>query len=152
MMGISAGGLLVGNAIVDRPDLFGAAIHDVSPADLVGMSRQPTGARNLSEYGWDQTAAGLRAILAASPYQRVRDGVGYPAVLVHSGAEDYNFGPGQGAKYAARLQAANGGARPVLLDLDRHGGHDAYLFGPSEGLADAFAFALWQLGHPDFQP
>lgn len=106
----------------------------------------------LSEYGWDQTAAGMRAIRAASPYQRVRDGVGYPAVLVHSGAEDYNFGPGQGAKYAARLQAANGGARPVLLDLDRHGGHDAYLFGPSEGLADAFAFALWQLGHPDFQP
>ncbi len=115
------------------------------------MARQPTGARNLSEYGWDETAAGLRAVLAASPYQRVRDGLAYPAVLVHSGAEDYNFGPGQGAKYVARLQAANRGQRPVLLDLEREGGHDAYLFGPPEGLARAFAFALWQLGHPDFQ-
>ncbi len=152
LMGISGGGLLVGNAIVDRPELFGAAIHDVSPADLVGMARQPTGARNLSEYGWDETAAGLRAVLAASPYHRVRDGLAYPAVLVHSGAEDYNFGPGQGAKFVARLQAAKRGQLPVLLDLEREGGHDAYLFGPPAGLARAFAFAFWQLGHPDFQP
>lgn len=146
LYGVSAGGLLGANAVLERPDLFGAAIHDVSPLDLAGMARSPTGARNLAEFGWDSTPEGVRTVLANSPYHRLRPGTPYPAVLVHTGATDYNAGPGLAAKYVARLQAATTSGRPVLWDFSREGGHDSYLFGGAGPMADALAFMFWQLG------
>ena len=88
-----------------------------------------------------------------SPYQHIRDGVAYPAVLLEAGVNDPRVEAWQMAKMAARLQAASAGDRPVLLRVDFDTGH----FGGTteqteELLADEWSFLLWQFGLPQFRP
>jgi prolyl oligopeptidase len=152
--GASAGGILAGRAITERPDLFRAAILDVGVLDMVRFETMAGGAGNVPEYGSVRTPEGFRALLAMSAYHHVRDGAAYPAVLLTHGTNDPRVAPWQSAKAAARLQAATSSGRPVLLRLDTDAGHG---FGSTnrqliEELADKLAFVLWQTGAPDFQP
>jgi prolyl oligopeptidase len=152
--GGSAGGILVGRSITERPDLFGAAIDDVPVSDMVRMESSANGVPNIPEYGSVATEEGFRALLAMSSYHQVKDGVPYPAVLVTTGANDPRVDAWQAAKMAARLQAATSSGKPVLLRIDDDAGHG---MGSTkrqtyEVAADRYAFLLWQAGVKEFQP
>jgi prolyl oligopeptidase len=153
-LGGSAGGILIGRAIEERPDLFGAAVILVPVADTLRFETTANGPRNVAEFGSVKTEAGFRALYAMSPYANIKDGVKYPAVLVDTGANDPRVAPWEPAKLAARLQAATASGKPVLLRVDYDAGHgfDATRRQRELSVADMYSFVLWQTGDPAFQP
>jgi prolyl oligopeptidase len=150
----SAGGLLVGGAITERPELFGAAVDQVPFSDTVRSEVSASGPANVPEFGSVKDEAGFRALLAMSPYAAVKDGVKYPAVLLTTGVNDPRVDAWDVAKMAARLMAASTSGRPVLLRVDYDEGHGIGSTKKSqyEERADIFAFLLWQAGAKGFQP
>jgi len=146
--GGSAGGILIGNSIVDRPDLFGAAIDQVGDNNALRFEITSNGVPNIPEFGSVSTEEGFKALLAMDAYQKVKDGVKYPAVLLTTGINDPRVEPWMSAKMAARLQAATTSNKPVLLRIDYDAGHG---FGSTkrqrnEQAADIYAFLFQQLG------
>src|SRR5437588_11098056 len=149
-MGGSAGGILIGNSITERPDLFGAAVDAVGDNNALRFETTSNGVPNIPEFGSTKTEEGFRALLAMDAYTKIRDGVKYPAVLLTTGINDPRVEPWMSAKMAARLQAASASGRPVLLRVDYDAGHG---FGSTrkqrnEELADIYAFLFQQLGTP----
>ena len=123
--GVSNGGLLVGSALTKRPDLFRAVFCGLPDLDMVRFN-QFTETNNmpaLLEYGNAAVAEEFEVIRTFSPYQNVRDGVDYPAVMLTQGDLDTRVPPLQARKMAARLQAATGSGLPVILDYDERTGH-----------------------------
>lgn len=152
--GGSAGGITIGGAITQRPELFAAAQSAVGISDMLRMELTPNGAPNVAEFGTVTKADQFQAMYALSPYHRVRDGTAYPAVIVTTGANDPRVDAWLPAKMAARLQAATSSGKPVLLRVDFDGGH-----GIGSGraqraaeTADVWSFFLWQFGEAGFQP
>ena len=154
IMGGSAGGILVGRAITDRPELFGAAVAQVPVSDAVRAEFSANGVPNIPEFGTVKTEEGFKALHAMSPYHWVKDGVKYPAVLLTTGINDPRVDAYQAAKMAARLQAASTSGKPVLLRIDYEAGHG---FGTTkkqayEERADTFAFLFREAGVKPFAP
>lgn len=151
----SAGGILIGRAFTERPDLFGAAIDQVGCSDMLRMETTANGVPNIPEFGSTKTEDGFKALYAMSTYHHIKDGTAYPAVLFETGFNDPRVDPWQMAKMTARLQAATGSGKPVLLRVEYEGGHGG-IGGTEkqaqERLADEWSFLLWQLGMPEFQP
>ncbi len=153
--GTSAGGIEIGMAVTERPELFGAALPRVGTLNplremLVGVS----GPANRPEFGDPTTAQGARDLLAMDTYQHVKAGTAYPAMLFTSGFNDPRVDTWIPAKTAARFQAATTSGKPVLLRVEFDAGHG---FGSSMSqreaeLADEWSFLLWQFGVPKFQP
>ena len=154
IMGGSAGGILVGRALTERPDLFAAAVPAVGVLDLVRAEITPNGVPNIPEFGSRATEAGFRALLAMSTYHQVRDGEKYPAVLLTHGVNDPRVAVWMSTKTGARLQAASSSGKPVLMRLDWDAGHGVGSTKRQrlEERADVYAFLLWQMGVPGFQP
>jgi prolyl oligopeptidase len=142
LQGASGGGLMVGAVIVERPDLFGAAIPDSAPLDMLRFQKFTVGANWASETGSsDQSEAMFRALYAYSPLQNVREGVRYPATLIATGDHDDRVFPAHSYKFAAALQHAQGGDAPILLRVATNGGHDFGTAGNrADTVADRFAF------------
>ena len=154
ILGGSAGGILVGRAMTERPDLFGAVIPAVGVLDAVRAETTANGVPNIPEFGTVKKEDEFRALLAMSSYHHVKDGTRYPAVLLTHGVNDPRVDVWHSSKMAARLMAASTSGKPVLLDLDYEGGHG---IGDTKAqrqrqLADIYAFLFWQAGHPEFQP
>lgn len=151
--GGSAGGILIGRTIEERPDLFAGALMIFPVADTLRNETTANGPRNAAEFGSVKTEAGFRALYAMSSYANVKDGVKYPAALVIASINDPRVAAWESAKLVARLQAATTSGKPVLLRLNFDAGHGMGTMRQSElGRADAWSFALWQTGDPDFQP
>ncbi|MGC4078601.1 MAG: prolyl oligopeptidase family serine peptidase [Rubrivivax sp.] len=144
--GGSAGGVLVGRAITERPDLFGAAVISVGALDMVRAELEPNGPPNIPEFGSVATEEGFRALLAMSSYHHVVDGVRYPAVLLTHGINDARVEVWQSVKMAARLRQATASGKPVLLRLDYDGGHGigATRAQQAAEISDVYAFLRWQ--------
>ncbi|MBI2219915.1 MAG: S9 family peptidase [Acidobacteria bacterium] len=123
--GGSNGGLLVGAAMVQRPDLFGAVICRVPVADMLRYHLFTVGRFWISEYGSADDPKQFPYLLAYSPYHNVKDGVAYPATLVTTADTDDRVAPGMAKKFAARLQAATAGPAPILIRVDTKAGHGA---------------------------
>lgn len=123
--GGSNGGLLMGAAITQRPDLFRAAFVGVPDLDMVRFPWFVThnNAPALLEYGDARNPEHFRAIIKHSPYQNVRNGVRYPAVMVQTGINDTRVPPWQARRFTARLQAATASGRPVIQVHDLRSGH-----------------------------
>ena len=150
--GGSAGGILVGMAMNERPDLFAAVIPEVGALDMVRAETTPNGIPNRAEFGTRTTEPGFRALLAMSTYHQIRDGVNYPAVLFMHGVNDRRVEVWNTTKTAARLMAASASRKPVLVRLGYDSGHG---IGNTKSQmlderADLFAFVLWQLGVPGY--
>ncbi len=150
--GGSAGGILVGMAMTERPDLFAAAIPEVGLMNPLRGEETPNGPVNVPEFGSVTVPDECRALLAMDPYLNIRDGVKYPAALVTAGLNDPRVAAWQPAKFAARLQAATASDKPVLLFVNFKAGHGVgdtktTVF---ESLADVLSFGLWQTGHKEF--
>ena len=151
--GGSAGGILVGRAMTERPELFAAVVPEVGSLDMVRMETTPNGVPNIPEFGSRKTEAGFRALLAMSTYHQIKDGVAYPAVLLLHGVNDPRVEVWNSTKTAARLLAANPRGKPVLLRLDFESGHGmgSTKSQTLDSRADTFAFLLWQMGVPGFE-
>ena len=152
--GTSAGGIAVGGAIVQHPELFVAAIDNVGATDLLRFQNTQGGAANVPEFGDVTDAQGFKYLYSVSPYHHVIDGTRYPAVLGITGANDPRVPSWIVAKMVARLQSASTSGRPVLLRVDFDEGHGLGSSRPQRErlLADEFSFVLWQSGDPEFQP
>ena len=148
IMGASNGGLLMGAVLTQRPELFRAVACDVGVLDGLRVELDDNGAFNVTEFGSTRDPAQFEALHAYSPFNRVRDGVDYPAVLLSSGANDPRVDPYHSRKMTARLQAASSSGRPVLLRTTDKAGHGmgSSLDETVSLLADQFAFLLEQLG------
>jgi prolyl oligopeptidase len=123
--GVSNGGLLMGAAITQRPELFRAAFIGRPDLDMVRFYQFTTAnnAPALFEYGDASDARQFQAIRKFSPYQNVRDGTRYPAVMFDVGFRDTRVPPWQARKMAARLQAATRSGLPVIFSQDPRSGH-----------------------------
>ena len=146
--GGSAGGILIGRAITERPDLFAAALLDVGSLDAVRAEFTTNGVPNIQEFGTVTREDEFRGLLEMSSYHHVQDGTKYPAVMLSHGINDPRVEPWMSAKMAARLQAATASTKPVLLRMDYHAGHGigSTKLQQLQGLADKYAFLLWQMG------
>lgn len=155
--GGSAGGILIGRAITDRPDLFAAANIAVGCVDMLRFETTMNGPPNVPEFGTIAKEDELRGLLEMSTLQKIKDGVRYPAVILTHGINDPRVEPWQSAKAAARFQAAEvdvKDARPVLFRVDYHSGHGigSTRTQRHEERADVWSFFLWQFGEKGFVP
>ncbi len=147
IFGGSNSGLLVGAAMTQRPDLFRAVVCMVPILDMVRYHLFDGAGIWKEEYGTADDPKDFAALFAYSPYHKVRDGLKYPATLIVSGDSDQNCNALHARKMTARLQAANGSDRPILLDYDPHRGHSPVLPLSTriEALTDRMAFLCDQL-------
>jgi prolyl oligopeptidase len=150
----SAGGITIGRAITERPDLFGAALIRVGDLNSLRSETMPSGPANIPEFGTVATQAGFEDLYRMDAFHHVRDGVAYPPVLLTTGINDPRVSSWEPAKFTARLQAATSGGKPILLRVDFEAGHG---FGSTrlqreEEFADMASFLLWQFGDSAFQP
>jgi prolyl oligopeptidase len=140
--GGSNGGLLVGAALTQRPDLYAAVICSAPLLDMVRYERFGLGVTWNVEYGTADDPEQLGWLLSYSPYHHVRDGVGYPAVLFTVFDSDTRVDPLHARKMCAALQSATSSAHPVLLRAEGDVGHGARAVSRSVSLsADTLTFA-----------
>ena len=123
LYGDSAGGLMVGAVVNQRPNLFAAALPSVGVTDMLRFDKFTGGALWVGEYGSSTQEADFRNLLAYSPYHNVRTVGRYPAILVTTADADNRVVPAHSFKYAAALQAADLGPKPRLLRVDTRAGH-----------------------------
>jgi prolyl oligopeptidase len=123
--GGSNGGLLVGAAMTQRPELFGAALPAVGVMDMLRFHKFTIGWAWVTEYGSADSAGHFPFLYAYSPLHHLRAGTRYPATLVTTADHDDRVVPGHSFKFAAALQAAQGGPAPVLIRIETKAGHGA---------------------------
>lgn len=132
--GGSNGGLLMGAALTQRPELFRAVVAYAGWYDMLRVETSPNGAFNVTELGTVKSPDQFRALFAYSPYHHVKDGSAYPAVLFVTGDNDVRVEPWHSRKMTARLQAATASGLPILLRTSSETGH-----GTGSGLAARIA-------------
>jgi prolyl oligopeptidase len=148
--GTSNGGLLVGAVMMQRPDLFQAAVCNYPLLDMLRYQKFLEGPYWVSEYGTAENPDQFPYLYAYSPYHRVVDGTKYPSALFVTGDGDTRVAPLHARKMTARLQAATGSNRPILLLYDTKSGHSGGrpINKIIEEKTDIFSFLFWQLGVP----
>jgi prolyl oligopeptidase len=123
--GGSNGGLLVGAAITQRPELFGAALPAVGVMDMLRFQKFTIGWAWVSDYGSSDSPEEFKALYAYSPLHNIKPGTRYPATLVTTADHDDRVVPGHSFKFAAAIQAAQAGAAPTLIRIETKAGHGA---------------------------
>jgi prolyl oligopeptidase len=148
--GGSNGGLLVGACLVQRPELFAAALPAVGVFDMLRFHKFTIGWAWISEYGSPENPEEFKALYAYSPLHNLKPGTAYPATLITTADHDDRVVPAHSFKFAAALQAAQGGSQPILIRIDTKAGHGAGK--PTSKLieeaADRWAFLVQVLGIP----
>ncbi len=149
----SAGGILIGRAITERPDLYKVAIPKVGCLNTLIMEFEPNGPANIPEFGTVTIKEEFEALLEMDAFHHIIKDEKYPAQLITTGFNDPRVESYNPAKFAAKMQALNGSENPVFLDVDYKAGH----FGGSTikeqfaQTAKEYAFLLWQCGNEEFQ-
>jgi prolyl oligopeptidase len=121
--GGSNGGLLVGAVLNQRPELFGAALPAVGVMDMLRFHKFTIGWAWTSDYGSPEKPDEFEALLKYSPYHNLKQGTPYPATMVYTADHDDRVVPAHSYKFAAALQWAHEGERPVLIRIDSKAGH-----------------------------
>lgn len=150
IFGGSNSGLLVGAALTQRPELFGAVVCLVPILDMLRYHLFDNAHVWREEFGTVEDPDDFAVLAGYSPYHRVRQGVAYPATMIVSGDADRNCNPLHARKMTARLQAANVSEHPIFLDYSKFRGHSPVLpLGERiEALTDRMAFLCDQLQLP----
>jgi len=152
--GASAGGILIGRAITDRPDLYKVAIPKVGCLNASRAEFSPNGPVNIPEFGTVTNEKDCKALVEMDAVLHVKKGVKYPAQLITTGFNDPRVSSWEPAKFAAAMQASTASDNPVLLYVNYKGGH----FGGAtkteqfDETTKEYAFLLWQCGYEGFQP
>jgi len=123
--GGSNGGLLVGAALTQRPDLFGAALPAVGVMDMLRFQTFTIGWAWVSDYGSSDNAEEFKALYAYSPLHNIKPGTSYPPTMITTADHDDRVWPGHSFKFAAALQAAQAGDAPILIRIETKAGHGA---------------------------
>jgi prolyl oligopeptidase len=154
IVGRGAGGIAIGRAMTERPDLWAAAVPEVGSLNALRAEQQAGGPANIPEFGSAKDKQQFNGLLEMDAFHHVEDGVKYPAALVVQGYNDARVSAWQSMKMAARLQAASTSGKPVLLRLDFDAGHGAGATKTQlqQQVADEWSFLLWQFGDARFQP
>ena len=152
--GGSAGGIFVGRAITERPDLFAAAVPAVGVFDAPRFESSANGVANVPEFGSVKNEDEFRALLAMSTYHAIKDGTPYPGIMLVHGVNDTRVDVWETLKAGARFATATSSGKPVLMRLEYDTGHGqgstrAQL---QQRTTDIWSFFLWQFGVPEFQP
>jgi prolyl oligopeptidase len=152
--GRSAGGITVGRALTERPELFAAVIDGVGWSNPLRYVAEQNGYGEEPEWGAISEQSGYRALKLIDSYQAVKDGVAYPAVLLTTGVTDPRVAPFHVAKMTARLQVATSSGKPILLRVDFDAGHGIGSTRSQQDreAADTYAFLLWRTGVKGCQP
>lgn len=146
----SAGGIMLGQAITERPDLFQAAAIQVGAMNPLRHEFTKNSA-NIPEYGTVKDSLEFQYLYNMDPYHHVEKNVPYPAMLFTAGMNDTRLPPWLPGKMVARLQQVTSSDKPILFRIEYEGGHFGGSFSQrDQEWADIFTFFLWQLGHPDF--
>jgi len=151
--GTSAGGITIGRAITEKPELFAAAIIRVGMLNPLRLHESPNGLNNAKEFGSIKDSLEFIGLKEMDAYYHIKDNVDYPAVLLTTGFNDARVAPWESAKFATRMQEATASDKPILLAVNFEGGHgfEANQKLKNEELAKVMIFSLWQTGHPDYQ-
>jgi len=146
--GASNGGLLVGAVMNQRPDLFAAALPAVGVMDMLRYPEFTIGWAWIPEYGDPNDPTMFRVLSRYSPYHNITPGICYPATLITTADHDDRVFPAHSFKYAARLQAAQGCDRPILIRIETRAGHGAGkpVSKRIDEAADRLAFLVKTLG------
>jgi prolyl oligopeptidase len=146
--GGSNGGLLMGAALTQRPELFRAVVIQVPLLDMLRYHRFLIARLWIPEYGDPDDPEQFGWLRAYSPYHRVKAGTAYPAVLLATAESDTRVDPMHARKMTALLQAASSSGRPVLLRLEEKAGHGAGkpVSKVLEELVDTWSFVFEELG------
>lgn len=151
--GASAGGILIGRAITERPDLYAVAIAEVGMTNALRSETTANGPNQIPEVGTLRNEEDTKNLLEMDAQSKVKKGVKYPAVIVRTGMNDSRIVPWEPGKFAAILQKNSASGKPVLLYVNYENGHFTsdvdVIF---KEYSDIYAFALWQVGHSKFQP
>jgi prolyl oligopeptidase len=150
--GTSAGGILIGRAMTERPDLFAVAINDVPVSNPLRGENRPNGLLDAKEFGTAKDSIEAMGLIEMDAYLHVTKGVRYPAVLAVTGFNDTRVPFWQPAKLVAKMQDLNPANPPVMMLVSYESGHwsNEKLI-EFRNYANRYAFALWQAGHKDFQ-
>ena len=153
IFGGSAGGILVGRSITERPDLFVAASPMVGAMNTVRMEETPNGPVNAPEFGTVKDPEEFKGLLEMDSYHHLEPGTNYPATLITAGINDPRVIAWQPSKFAAKMQHDNSGNSPILFLTDFEGGHGGgvALTKALNRFANVFSFFYWQSRHPDFK-
>ncbi len=150
--GDSAGGIMAGRSMTERPDLFAVAMIRVGNLNALRSEDGPNGANNVKEFGSYKNPEECLALLEMDSYTKIEEGVDYPATIITAGLNDPRIVAWSPGKFAARLQERNTSSNPILFYVQSDSGH-----GLGEGKwnslkeeANLFAFAFWQVGHNKF--
>jgi prolyl oligopeptidase len=151
IQGGSNGGLLVGACLTQRPDLFGACLPAVGVMDMLRFQKFTAGRYWVDDFGSSDNADEFPALLEYSPYHNCKPGVKYPPTMITTADTDDRVVPGHSFKFAAALQAAQAGDKPILIRIETRAGHGAGK--PTakiiEETADQWAFLVKTL---EFEP
>ena len=123
ILGGSNGGLLVGAALTQRPDLYGAVLCAVPLLDMLRYDKFLLGKFWITEYGSAEDPEQFKYLLKYSPYQHVEKGVKYPSIMFSTGDSDTRVDPLHARKMTALVQSASTSGKPVLLKYDTKAGH-----------------------------
>ncbi len=155
LWGASAGGILAGRAMTDRPDLYKAVILTSPATNMIRSEIQPNGKNSIKEFGTVEIKEEFEALLEMDSYHKIKKGVKYPAVYVSGGMKDGRVVIWDPAKFVAKLQASSTSDLPILFRVKFENGHAAVnsnKLDQYELYANTFSFALWQMGYSEFQP
>ena len=145
--GASNGGLVVGVAATQRPDLFKAVVPIVAPLDMLRFERFTVGRFHIGEYGTVTDSTSFYRLLDYSPYHNIKEDINYPATLVITSENDERVPPFHSYKFVAKLQNRQAQTNPVLLKVKKkegHSGASTYMSNLREK-ADIYGFILYHL-------
>lgn len=149
--GMSMGGLLIGRAVTERPDLFSVVIVEVGLTNTLRMETTPNGNNQIPELGSVKVEGDIKSLIEMDAQSKVVQGTKYPAVFVRMGMNDVRVAPWMPAKFAASLQNSTISDKPVLLYVNYDNGHfTSDVDVNNKEFADMVAFSLWLVGHPKF--
>ncbi|HEX3446450.1 MAG TPA: prolyl oligopeptidase family serine peptidase [Chthoniobacterales bacterium] len=147
MLGGSNGGLLMGAMITQHPTLMKAVVSEVGIYDSLRSELEPNGMFNTTEFGTVKDPEQFKALYAYSPYHHIKDGQGYPAILLTAGLNDGRVAAHNSFKFAARLQAEAAPGSPVLLRVSSFGhGHGSSLDERIADFTNLLSFFAYELG------
>ncbi len=149
----SAGGILVGRAVTDRPDLFKVMICYDGMLNPLRIHQAPNGPNNMKELGNPDIKEEFDMLFDIDSYHHIKSGVKYPACLISVGMNDARVAPWMSGKFVAKLQSETASNAPILFAVDFNAGHsiESSNLQLYNDYADEFAFAFWQMGHPKFK-
>lgn len=145
----SAGGILIGRAITERPDLWACAVPEAGVMNILRMEYSTAGKTQAADYGTVDNINDIFSLMESDALLHIQKGVSYPAMLVVTGWDDQRVNSWQPGKFAAAAQHATASDKPVLLKVNFNGGHGGDMTNKQAAMkeqASKYAFILWQCG------